>query len=111
MDSDSRKILAESIVKQTGAPPTQTNIDQMAEYLAAFHIFIQRNEKYKDLWKDYGWMDSLTHVRSKAMRMIRKFWRDNPESDEINLDDSYDLVNYVVFFIRNFKEKNKWGRV
>lgn len=109
MDTDETDELARHFVDQCGHPVTETNVAQMRAYLEAFGIFVQRNSVYEDLWKSYGWMDSLTHVRSKAMRLVRKFWRDNPTEDETLLDDAFDLINYTVFFIRNWRDRNKWG--
>lgn len=102
--------MARDFVGQMGYDETGTNIEQMKVYIDAFEIFVERNERYEDLWKQYGWMDTLTHVRSKALRLVRKFWREDPEQeDETLLDDALDLVNYATFFIRNFRSGNKWG--
>lgn len=99
--------------------PTQGDLLQMSIFLSSYETYLQRNEIYVDLWKDYGWMDLLTHVRSKSMRLVRKFWRENapqPGTEEYedavhtHLDDAYDLLNYVAFFIRAFRDGNKWGR-
>lgn len=101
---------AREVVEHLGYEITETNVEQMFTYLSAYEIFIQRNSVYEDLWKDYGWMDCLVHIRSKAMRLVRKFWRDDPAHDEALLDDVFDLINYSVFFIRNYITENKWGR-
>jgi len=102
--------LAEDVLRRGGYGLTETNVQQMVVYLEAFELFVQRNSTYEDLWKDYGWMDTLTHLRSKSMRLVRKFWRESPSTDKILLDDAMDLINYAVFFVRNFRAGNKWGR-
>lgn len=105
-EHDNRMFLASRL----GREPTISEREQFGVLMDSFHLFVQRNSVYEDLWKDYGWMDTLTHIRSKAMRLVRKFWRDDPTEDDSLLDDVYDLINYAVFFIRNFRERNKWGR-
>ena len=104
---------AEQVLQVIGVPVTNGNVEQMAVMLEAYHKYLERNAVYENLWQDYGWMDTLTHVRSKAMRIVRKFWRDEtaPKATAaLHLDDALDLVNYVVFFIRNVREGNRWGR-
>lgn len=106
-EHDNRMFLADRL----GREPTESERAHFSSLMDAFQIFMERNQVYEDLWQDYGWMDSLTHIRSKSLRLIRKFWRDEaPEDADGLLDDAYDLINYSVFFIRNYLAKNKWGR-
>jgi hypothetical protein len=106
-----RHVMATEVISILGHEPSPSNIEQMQVYLDAFDVFLERNSRYEDLWRDYGWMDNLTHVRSKALRLVRKFWRNNaPEANDNMLDDAVDLINYTAFFIRNYCDRNKWGR-
>lgn len=88
-------------------PASETNIEQAMELLTALTIFDQRNTgHYDDLWKDFGWEDSLVHMRSKVSRATKLFREDSAEKD---LDDAYDLMNYTAFFSRNVKDGNRHG--
>lgn len=101
---------AARVVEALEVTPTETNITQMHVMLEAYCLFLKRNEEYEDLWEDYGWVDNLTHIRSKTMRLVRKFWREEPQDGAKGIDDAYDLVNYGIFFIRNFMHGSRWGR-
>lgn len=86
-------------IADMGHEATDTNIKQVKTYMDAFDLFIERNAKYQDLWREYGWEDTLMHVRSKMQRM-QLATKDNVEPGEV-LDDAFDLINYGAFFIRN----------
>lgn len=110
----------DAILKAAGLEISETNREQMAVFLDAMTIFQERNARYGDLWKEYGWRGNLLHVQSKAARVRRVWWDghriqvpdlgtavDHLQSD---LDDAYDLLNYTVFFIRNVEDGNELGR-
>lgn len=89
---------------------TPTNRDQLMVFIRSMRLFEERNKKYGDLWKEYGWRGNLLHVQSKAAR-VRKVWWDQatqPPGDQ-DLDDAFDLINYAAFFIRNVEEGNELG--
>lgn len=74
-------------------------------------IFCQRNVRYEDLWKQYGWNDTLVHMRSKVGRTDKQWWLKGAEdaTDLTELDDAYDLINYTMFFIMNVMDVNPGG--
>jgi len=100
----------DEILVLAGLEDTDTNRQQLAIFLDAMHIFQERNAKYGDLWKEYGWRGNLLHVQSKAAR-VRKVWWDgkDPFGHNEDCDDAYDLINYTAFFIRNVGEDNELG--
>lgn len=93
--------------------PTEFNKGQITVFATCLHITSERNRNYGDLWKRYGWLGNLMHVQSKCARLVKMFWEDQktPQADSSDLDDAYDLINYVAFFIRNAAEYNERGHV
>lgn len=106
-------VKAARIVWMLGYELSDTNVRQMLEYMRAMEIFVERNEIRKDLWSKAGWEDSLGHMRHKYLRLKDRFLGSQvlpyDESQEETLDDAYDLINYVTFFIRNVKADNREG--
>ena len=76
-------------------------------------IFVERNNRYKNLFLQDGVVGSARHIRHKALRLAQKAedyarYLDNPEAyvkgygdkpEEPTLDDAYDLINYCCFLI------------
>lgn len=89
---------------------SDTNAEQMSVFLDCMQLFQERNAKYGDLWKEYGWRGNLLHVQSKAAR-VRKVWWDSkdPFGHNADIDDALDLINYAAFFIRNVEADNELG--
>lgn len=77
-----------------------TSFQQALVLGEAYKVFTERNKKYKDLWKEYGAEDSALHIRSKLMRLTTT----TVETEE---DDGLDLINYAVFWIRNWRDGRK----
>lgn len=99
-------------VRVLGLSPKRTTVEQMSIMRRALELFDERNNSeagYEDLWKSYGWGDSLLHMRSKLSRVERRF-REQAGAQQ-DLDDAYDLINYTVFFIRNVLAGNQDGEV
>lgn len=72
--------------------------------------FVERNKRYKDLWKKGGWLAHLIHVRQKVNRAIQLFMdTDAHTTIDEPLDDSIDAINYEVFFVRKYREGDKSG--
>ena len=91
---------------------SQSNLEQLGIFLSALEIMDEREKRYKELWKKDGWKGNLFHVKSKFMRMWQQFWIDEGRSEvegKSELDDAYDLLNYVAFFLRNYNENNEKG--
>lgn len=82
--------MIDQILLALDVPVTETNGDQMGVLMEAMKTFGVKNEKYKDLWKDYGEEDILLHIKSKAARLMRAG----------DSEDAIDLINYAVFYVR-----------
>ena len=94
-----------------GMVDNQTNLEQLQVMTAALRKFGERNQRYKDVWKESGWKGSLFDMRKKLTRIWRVFWRGEPtEQIDWECDDAYDLINFTAFFIRNVRDNNQWGQ-
>lgn len=82
---------------------SQTDREQLAVLFEAWLIFRERNSKRADLWKQFGWQDSVLHLRSKAARVALVLDTDLDIEPEDVLDDAVDTINYAVFFLRNVR--------
>lgn len=81
---------------------TDSDAKQFAILLEAFDVYLERNARYRDLWKDYGAQDSAHHCKSKALRMYQDLMMNT--LGPFDPDDAIDLVNYAVFTIRNVRD-------
>lgn len=71
----------------------------------ALNIFIERNGKRQDGWKEAGWKGNLVEMRKKLDRL----WAAWDSPDKKDIDEALDLINAAVFYIRCVKEDNKNG--
>jgi hypothetical protein len=83
--------------------PKATDRAQGEVLIEALEIFLERNAKRADLWKQFGWQDSALHLRSKALRIALALEKDLDIDPEDVLDDAIDIINYAVFFVRNVR--------
>lgn len=107
-------------------PTDGDSLDQLAVFVRAMDIFVDRRKEYGKLWKVDGWRGSIFHVRHKFRRMWKMFWLGeggsqidvttleddfrNHVQGEPRLDDAFDLLNYDAFFIRNVQDGNENGQ-
>lgn len=86
---------------------------QGAVFSEAIMLFRDRNEKYRDLWKQYTPEDHALHIKSKAMRVVQTLRSadgiDVLESVALEAyrerieEDAIDLINYAAFLIRSVR--------
>jgi len=76
---------------------------------AALAIYADRNPKYNDNWSRFGWRGCLFRVRERAERLWDQYWDKEPSRLDFDLDDAYDLLNFVCFFIRAVEANNRDG--
>lgn len=88
--------------------PDESNLAHFSVLLDAMKIHHERNLRYKDQWKESGWMGALYDMRKKAARLFRQYFGEQP-TEGANEDDAWDLINFAAFFIRGRSAKNKWG--
>lgn len=103
---DSARLLdaAHTLMAYIGVPNTPTNLNQLVVLLDAWAMFIRKNKRHHDLWKQFGWHDSALHIRSKAARVALVLRSDLDVQPEDVLREIPDLINYSVFFLRNVRE-------
>ncbi len=78
--------------------------------LRALDIYANRNERYKDNWRRFGWRGLLFRIRERAERAWDDLWDGNPEMREaISDDDLIDLINFAAFAVRAIDEGNRDG--
>jgi hypothetical protein len=63
----------------------------------ALEIMDERQEKYGDGWKKWGWRGQLIKMKDKERRVWSTFWKKGDKTAD--LDDAIDLLNYTAFFI------------
>lgn len=87
-------------------------------FVAATDKYVERNQQYRDLWKQDGVMGSLEHVRHKTSRVrwaLELAHEDKglfsmTDSDIAQVeDDIIDLINYAAFTLRNLKG-GRWDK-
>lgn len=109
----------EELLALRGIEPNEANIAQLEVLLRALRIYDERNKRYRDQWKESGWMGALYDVRKKAARLFRQFWGEGTAQKDAGdgageawltqNDDAYDLINFAAFFLRGREEGNEWG--
>lgn len=78
----------------------------------ALRIFVERNTKYRDTWQQYGALANLVRSAQKLDRLMAVWWHESGEYEPLDaeaLDDAYDAINHLAFFIRCAKEGNITG--
>lgn len=87
---------------------------QMEVFIRAFAIYKEREKKYKEHWKRYGWRGALSELRKAAERAWHLLWNQEPISADIHvhekdIDDLLDVINYAAFVVRAVEEGNRDG--
>lgn len=80
--------------------------------LKALKVYDQRNVRYKDNWRRFGWRGCLFRIRERVERAWDDLWDYDPddvESMEYKIDDLIDMINFVVFAVRAVQGKNRDG--
>lgn len=98
---------------------TQENRDQFEALMEPMVIFAERGKVYGDNWKFYGALNNLVRAATKVDRTMAIWWHDYADkylaSDSARelhkdaLDDAFDAINYLTFFIRLVREGNITG--
>ena len=98
------------IYAEQGTPPAE-HLEVLAK---AFGLHLQRTEAYGEVWKQYGALSNLLSAARKIDRLMNVWWRNDgsiPALHKDVLDDAYDAINYITFFIRNAQNGNIAGSV
>lgn len=87
----------------------ESAVDQLRVMVEVLAIMIERNKKYRDLWRKAGWLSHVHHIRHKAARLMNTFWGQKDVPKDADLDDAFDLINYTIYFIRSYRDGNERG--
>lgn len=92
----------------------------------ALYVYEQRNQKYKDNWRRFGWRGCIFRLRERVERLWDHLW-DAPPGEPIDvtefsgeekhlrttadqdIDDALDLINFAAFTVRAVREGNRDG--
>lgn len=84
--------------------------DQVEVLLEAFCIYAERNERYADNWRRFGWRGCLFRLRERAERAWDALWDAHPRVDNhLSVDDLIDLINFAAFTVRAVRTGNRDG--
>ena len=92
----------------------EETVEQVTVFLTALKLFDERNRTYRNIWETYGALSNLLRSATKVDRAMEIWWHDgaengNPLLHKDNLDDAFDALNYLVFFIRCVRAGNITG--
>ena len=80
--------------------------------MEALNIYRQRGLSYGEVWRQYGATANLVQAARKIDRLMEMWWH-NPDGavalQKDALDDAFDALNYLVFFIRLARDGNITG--
>jgi hypothetical protein len=78
--------------------------EQFTVLMACMKLYADRDKEYGSVWKQYGALSNLSRGATKVDRLMEMWWHkgfnDTSLFHKNRLDDAYDLINYIVFFIR-----------
>jgi hypothetical protein len=86
-----------------------TTDEHMKVLKEANAIYIERNAKYGDNWKNQGTRGNLFKIRWKVERAWRVLWHSENVGAE-DVDDLLDVINDCVFAIRCARSNDRDGR-
>jgi len=98
-------------LQANGIEPTPDMCQQLSIFIEAVALYQERDKQYGPVWRKYGALSNLLRSAAKVERMIELWWK-NPNDEQLHkepLDDAYDLMNYVAFFVRNVGAGNLRG--
>lgn len=103
-----------ALLEACGIEENEETTEQLAVFLAALKLFEDRNKTYRNIWETYGALSNLLRSATKIDRAMEIWWHDqsdngNPLLHKDNLDDAFDALNYLVFFIRCVRSGNITG--
>lgn len=100
--------------------------EQFDVLMQALLIYQERNGKYKDNWRRFGWRGCLFRVRERAERLWDNLWDATPLSVDAMVeppdphgphrlaggadsDDALDCINLLGFLVRAIRSRNRDG--
>jgi hypothetical protein len=96
--------------------------DQTHVLMEALSLYADRNRRYRDNWRRYGWRGGLFRLRERADRAWDVLFDAHTpktasaartvldfESADAGVDDLIDLINLTSFAVRAVRENNRDG--
>lgn len=102
----------EELFAACGIEESDENIEQLAVFLTALKLFDDRNRTYNNIWETYGALSNLLRAATKVDREMEIWWHSAAPDclgHKEALDDAFDALNYIVFFIRCVRAGNITG--
>lgn len=102
----------ENLFAACGIEQNDENIEQLAVFLTALKLFDERNRTYRNIWETYGALSNLLRAATKVDREMEIWWHSSSLDclgHKEALDDAFDALNYIVFFIRCVRNGNITG--
>jgi hypothetical protein len=93
----------------------EEHVDAAAEHASigdeALAIMVDRTSSYGLVWQQYGALNNLVRAATKVDRLMETWWfHDDPSLIHKDaLDDAFDAMNYLNFFIANARAGNITG--
>lgn len=88
----------------------QSAILQLMVAAECADIFMERSEQYREAWRKHGALANLIKASMKMDRLMEVWWHSDmtqaqvekmkPEEKRKLLDDAFDCINYLTFFVR-----------
>jgi hypothetical protein len=72
-------------------------------------IYCERNKKYRNNWKRFGWMASFFHMQNKFSRIEMQWWKETVPLEQRDLDSHLDLIVYTMFMVLLIRAGNERG--
>jgi hypothetical protein len=108
----SRRESMEELLEACGIEQNEETEQQLLVFLTALKLFDNRNRTYRNIWETYGALSNLLRAATKVDREMEIWWH-SPELDCLQhkeaLDDAFDALNYLAFFIRCVRSGNITG--
>jgi hypothetical protein len=96
------------VINLTGDHDTEAMWEQARVLQMALKIYSDRNIRYKDNFKRFGWRGCLFRLRERSERAWDDLW-DADVDGVLHTDDLIDLINFAAFTVRSIQEKNRDG--
>jgi hypothetical protein len=93
---------------------TEETWNHFETLMEVLKLYSDRTVLYGQVWKNYGALNNLVRGATKVDRLMATWWHettmDIPPMHKDSLDDAYDAINFLVFFIRCAREMNITGQ-
>jgi hypothetical protein len=90
----------EGLFRYYEVEPTSENEAILRHLIHCWVIYTQRSKKYGSAWRRFGALNNLVRAAAKCERLLEQLWHKQfDETKDQDIDDAYDAINYLVFFI------------